>query len=98
MAEVEWRSFHYIGVVKGGVGMDNVAYEHANSFHWTASNGIGTEELDRTKLGPFGGSINPSLMLPCERPVMLVVQDETVGRQYDCHKPYWGTDEMRLLL
>ena len=97
MAEVEQCSFHYVGVVKGSAEMD-VSSEHVHSFRWTASNGIGPEELDHTKLGPFGGPINPSLMLPCGRPVMLVVQDETLVCQNDCRKSYWRTDEMHLLL
>ena len=54
--------------------------------------------LDRTSLGRFGGHLILSNMRLCERPVMLVVQDETIVRQFDCNKCFWGSEGMRMLL
>lgn len=101
MAEVERRSAHYVGVATPGDddGTEQgitVSFEHVDGFLWGDVDGA--KELDRSLLGQFGGQLNPSVMLPCERPIILAVQDETVVRQYDCHKSYWGTEDMRMLV
>ena len=71
-----------------------IEYKHVDTFKW----GEKEDELDRSSLGRFGGGIDPTRLLVGERPVILVVQDETVVRQYDCHKTYWGTEDMRILV
>ena len=92
MAEVERRSFRFVPIRDEDTGA--VRYEHVDGFKWGEEAG----ELDRSVLGSFGGCLNPGTMSMCERPVMLVVQDETIVRQYDCHKSYWGTDDMNILV
>ena len=87
MAEVERRSFRFVPVRDEDTGA--VHYKHVDGFRWGEEAG----ELDRTVLGSFGGCLNPGTMSMCERPVILGVQEETIVRQYDCHKSYWETEE-----
>ena len=93
MAEVERRSYHYLTVEREINGKTVVCSEHVDTFQW----GDKDTELKREQLGRFGGHLH-SQFLPCERPVILVVQDETIVRQFDCHKTFWGTEDMRMLL
>ena len=101
MAEVERRSFHYFCEAEATARKKerSVRVHNVDDVLWEG----GRPEqpcLDRTSLGQFGGRghLNPSNMCPCERPVMLVVQDETIVRQYDCKKCFWGSEDMRMLL
>ena len=95
MAEVKRRCRHYVTLEKKVVGEKVRHYEHVDNFTWGSGDDTA---LDRDLLGHLGGHLNMDLMRPCEKPMILVVRDETIARQFDCHKSFWGTEYMRMLL
>ena len=60
---------------------------HVDRFEWKSEKT--PDGVDRfAAWGPMGGVLS-SKMLPCERPLIEVLQDETIVRQYDCQKKCW---------
>jgi hypothetical protein len=60
---------------------------HIDRFEWKSAKT--PDGVDRfAEWGIMGGDLSKR-MLPCERPVIEVLQDETTVRQYDCQKKCW---------
>ena len=60
---------------------------HVDRFEWkSAKNPDGIDRI--AAWGPMGGVLS-SRMLPCEKPIMQLQQDETIVRAHDCQRRVW---------
>ena len=60
---------------------------HVDRFEWkSAKNPAGVDRV--AEWGPMGGTLS-SAMLPCEKPIIECVQDESIFRTHDQQKKCW---------
>ena len=60
---------------------------HVDRFEWKSKAcPYGVDRM--ASWGPMGGVLS-SCMLPCERPILELPQDETIVRAHDCQRYVW---------